>query len=182
MQFSSGIWVKEGKKLCHILVVQLLRRTIKYLGWIGYCPRLESGTPAHNLGMPSWSGDRKNTHAGRRLSTRQGTQEYRGGRRLLLPLHPHQSQVPPAAQIGGGKPSYRTMETRRGHWLAVSWRFGDFCWTDDGWLGAAGGGRPTEQTRTERRQRKKRERIRANCTAQGTRVTLGEGVRGGGGT
>ena len=45
--------------------------------------------------------------------------------------------------------------------------------------GTSGGGRSTEQNRTEGRQEGKRERIWANCTGrQGTRVSLGGG-RGG---
>ena len=41
-----------------------------------------------------------------------------------------------------------------------------------------GVGRPTKQKRTERRQLGERERMRENCTGQGTRVNLGGGKRG----
>ena len=44
------------------------------------------------------------------------------------PLHPHPSQVTPAAQVGGGgcKPADARQAPRRGHWLAVSRRAEDF--------------------------------------------------------
>ena len=72
------------------------------------------------------------------------TRSIRGGRRLLSSPHPHPSQVPPAAQVGGGgcKPALWTagQETRIGHWSAVSRRAEDFWRTDDEGTDAAVGG------------------------------------------
>ena len=53
------------------------------------------------------------------------------------PPHPHPSQVPPAAQVGGGggcKPAYGTLgrENRRGHWSAKAGGLVAFRRTDDG--------------------------------------------------
>ena len=36
------------------------------------------------------------------------------------------------SRTGQGKPSYGTLENRRGHLSTVSWRFGDFRRMDDG--------------------------------------------------
>ena len=62
---------------------------------------MEPGTLAHNLGMPSWSGDRKKHTSGDAYRRVEELNYHRGGRRILRPLHPHPSQVPPAAQVGG---------------------------------------------------------------------------------
>ena len=52
-----------------------------------------------------------------------------------MPLHPHPSQVPPAAQVRGGcKPAYGTLgrKNRRGHWSAEAGGLVAFRLTDDG--------------------------------------------------
>ena len=123
---------------------------------------------------------RKARYSGRRLSTRRGTQDHRGGAPSPTPLNPNLSQVTPAAQVGG-KTLIRDagQETRRGNCSAVSRRFGDFHRTDDGWPDAAGGGRPTEQTRKERRQRKKDRGYRQTALDKEPGWILEGGRRGG---
>ena len=56
---------------------------------------------------------KKNTFARQHLLTRLGTQGKSRGAPYPMPLNPHPSQVPPAAQVGG-KSTYRALESRRG--------------------------------------------------------------------
>ena len=98
------------------------------------------------------------------------------------PLNPHPSQVPPAAQVGGGcKPAYGTLDRKPGE---------DIGRASAGGLKTSDGRTTGDQTLLEGDGRlhrngwrggnwKKGERIQARCPGgQGTRVNL-EGEKGG---
>ena len=97
------------------------------------------------------------------------------------PPHPHPSQVPPAAQVGGGcKPEYGMLgrENRRGHWSTEARGLVAFRRTDDGGQ-AMGGSAEYTETGGEEADRTKRERRRARCLYIKEPGILGGGKRKG---
>ena len=78
-----------------------------------------------------------------------------GGAPSPTPLHPHPSQVPPAAQVGGANP--QTL----GHWKGHQGQYGTRHQSSAGGrqvtTGATGGDETINEKRTERRQEEERE-------------------------
>ena len=97
----------------------------------------------------------------RRMPTRRGTPDHRGGRRLLHPsAHTQAKYHQPHRSVGGVQTCIGMLDRKPGEdigWPSAGW-LQYFQRTDDEGPDAAGGGRLNTRIWTERRQKEQKER------------------------